>query len=779
MEKSIWPCFVLLLVGCGPPAMTRGIDGVQIPEDFLVEIVAQAEPEEGSWVSMAFAPDGSLFVSPQSGRILHFPAGEDVGSLGKPSPIPFPVGQAQGLCWAYDSLYANVVGPADGDGGLHRLFDHDADGQLDEHRHLKSYGPASEHGVHAIVPGPSGGLFMVWGNHVQVPEGFASEGSPVADSWEDTLLPSIPDPRGHAHGIGMPAGTLWRTDEDGEEWELLAGGMRNVYDIAFTSDGSLFGYDSDMEWDIGTPWYRPPRLLHLVAGGDYGWRTGSGKLDPGCPDTLPAVVDTDLSSPTAVLATRELASSKSFDCDLLLGDWAYGRILAVTLVPDGSSFRGSVRVFAEGRPWNITDLVSGPAGNLWVLTGGRGTPSTIYRITHQSRAAAFKPLAPEERSPPEYWKDEVREPSLASGEMLTPSASIWADLGSADRFVRWAARMELKQAPVSEWGAIFTGEWAYQGAKRALLDPLGDAGFLAEAEAKLAIAQSEPEWSLKVWSKLLWGDQWPFQNDISLLELRTAQVIFSRHGDQIPERAIKDFLKRLEFYFGNLEGLAERLALELMVALEAPNLPEMLLDRMASPVPRNSQMHAALLLRLVSKGWDRDTQRRALNWTRDVSNQPGGASLEGFLNAIAADLRRVSGPVEWDKVAAALPPLEPPDWEVGLVERSFVREWTTDAALEESNKFEHLASADRGFRTLSSAGCLACHRFNANGHGLGPDLTGVGRRFDRRTVLEAIIEPGKVVSDQYRDVPMPPGLLNTFGASEIADLLLFLELGAR
>jgi putative heme-binding domain-containing protein len=33
---------------------------------------------------------------------------------------------------------------------------------------------------------------------------------------------------------------------------------------------------------------------------------------------------------------------------------------------------------------------------------------------------------------------------------------------------------------------------------------------------------------------------------------------------------------------------------------------------------------------------------------------------------------------------------------------------------------------------------------------VGPDLTGAARRFNRRDLLEAIVEPNRVVSDQYR-----------------------------
>ena len=42
---------------------------------------------------------------------------------------------------------------------------------------------------------------------------------------------------------------------------MVSIGYRNAYDIAFNADGELFTYDSDMEWDMGTPWYRPDARL--------------------------------------------------------------------------------------------------------------------------------------------------------------------------------------------------------------------------------------------------------------------------------------------------------------------------------------------------------------------------------------------------------------------------------------------------------------------------------------------------------------------------------------
>ncbi len=42
-----------------------------------------------------------------------------------------------------------------------------------------------------------------------------------------------------------------------------------------------------------------------------------------------------------------------------------------------------------------------------------------------------------------------------------------------------------------------------------------------------------------------------------------------------------------------------------------------------------------------------------------------------------------------------------------------------------------------------------CHRFNGDGGGIGPDLTGAGSRYTVRDLMENIIEPSKVISDQY------------------------------
>jgi putative heme-binding domain-containing protein len=130
----------------------------------------------------------------------------------------------------------------------------------------------------------------------------------------------------------------------------------------------------------------------------------------------------------------------------------------------------------------------------------------------------------------------------------------------------------------------------------------------------------------------------------------------------------------------------------------------------------------------------------------------------------------------------------------------------------------------RGRAVAEKAQCLKCHRIGKEGEGVGPDLTDVAKKFDRAYILESILSPSKVISDQYRSttiattrgqvlnglvVPqgdrvvlilsdgtkatlekseiasqsaslvsvMPEGLLDSLSRREIADLFRYLEFG--
>src|SRR3954454_9856367 len=66
----------------------------------------------------------------------------------------------------------------------------------------------------------------------------------------------------------------------------------------------------------------------------------------------------------------------------LIEDWAYGKIYAVHLTPQGAGYTGTFETFVSGKGFPVTDMVVHPDGNLYVTIGGRGTQSGLYRISY-------------------------------------------------------------------------------------------------------------------------------------------------------------------------------------------------------------------------------------------------------------------------------------------------------------------------------------------------------------------------------------------------------------
>src|SRR6185295_882886 len=121
-------------------------------------------------------------------------------------------------------------------------------------------GGSGEHGAHGILLAPDKQhLYIVTGNAVAQPTD-ASPDSPMRNFADDRAIPRREG--GFMAGEKPPGGTIFRTDLDGQNVERFAAGQRNTYDIAINADGEIFGFDSDMEWDWGLPWYRPTRVFH-------------------------------------------------------------------------------------------------------------------------------------------------------------------------------------------------------------------------------------------------------------------------------------------------------------------------------------------------------------------------------------------------------------------------------------------------------------------------------------------------------------------------------------
>jgi putative heme-binding domain-containing protein len=78
-----------------------------------------------------------------------------------------------------------------------------------------------------------------------------------------------------------------------------------------------------------------------------------------------------------------------------------------------------------------------------------------------------------------------------------------------------------------------------------------------------------------------------------------------------------------------------------------------------------------------------------------------------------------------------------------------------------------------GKRSFAAALCASCHRFDGQGGSTGPDLTSVSSRFSNRDLLDSILHPNKVVSDQYES-----SLISRKNGEVVNGRVLFEEDGA-
>ena len=122
----------------------------------------------------------------------------------------------------------------------------------------------------------------------------------------------------------------------------------------------------------------------------------------------------------------------------------------------------------------------------------------------------------------------------------------------------------------------------------------------------------------------------------------------------------------------------------------------------------------------------------------------------------------------WQKWYAKTFPNELP---AELPKESQPNKWSYEELLSYLESPEGKAgSPSRGAQVFHNAQCINCHRFNGKGERIGPDLTTVAQRFTQKEILESIIYPNQVVSDQYASqIVMAGGKTYTGIAARNAD----------
>jgi putative heme-binding domain-containing protein len=732
-----------------PPATP--VAQLKVAKDFQVELLYSVpKSEEGSWVNLCFDPKGRLIASDQNGGLYRVTVPE-IGTKDeiKIEKIPVDIGEAQGLLWAFDSLYVVVNTAGKYPSGLYRVTDTNNDDMLDKVEQLRALEGRGEHGPHAVLLTPDKkGLYIVCGNGTKLTQFNTSR---VPQVWgEDHLLPRMPDGRGFMRDVLGPGGSIYKIDPNGQEWELVSTGYRNEFDAALNREGELFTYDADMEWDFNTPWYRPTRVCHATSGSEWGWRNGAGKWPVYYADTLPPVVDVGPGSPTGITFGYGAKFPAKYQEALYICDWSYGKLYAVHFEPQGSSYTAKLEEFVTGTPLPLTDVVVRPQdGAMYFAIGGRKTKSGLYRVTYKGSEST----APSEPDLSAGKKErELRRELESLHTVRDPNVieKAWPHLSSNDRFLRFAARVALEQQDVKLWQDKALAESNPQASITALLalvrasasDPFHRKPDAPQPDAallgKIVAALEKIDWAH------LDAQQ---RNEL----LRVYAVAFNRLGppsDEIKQRTIARFDP--VFPAATREQNIE--LANLLVYLQAPSAAAKTIQLLSTAPTQEEQIDFARALRMLRTGWTPELREAYFKWFHKAAGYKGGMSFVLFVENIKKDAMTTLSDAEKE---ALKPLLEAQPIQVAgpiAPARPFVKEWKLDELTELAETKLKNRNFDNGRKMFAAANCFGCHRFGNEGGAVGPDLSGAAGRFSKRDLLENIVDPSKVISDQYAAV---------------------------
>jgi putative heme-binding domain-containing protein len=730
------------------------IESISVKDGFEVELLFTVPKEKlGSWVNLCLDGKNRIIASDQFGGLYRFkapPKGETLKES-EIEKIPANIRAANGLLWAFDSLYVAVNDyEKKMESGVYRLTDSNGDDQLDKVEKLRGMQARGDHGVHALILSPDKkSIYLITGNNTTPVEANRSR---VPMDWgEDHLLPRMPDGRGHNRDRLAPAGIIYKMSPDGKDWEIVSSGYRNIFDGGFNADGELFTYDADMEYDFNTPWYRPTRICHVTSGSMYGWRNGTGKRPEFYPDTLPPVVNIGPGSPTGVTFGYGAQFPPKYQKAMFILDWSWGKIYAIHMSPDGSTYTGQKETFITGSPLPVTDaIIHQGDGAMYFAIGGRKVQSGLYRVSYTG----------EGKTDPISTKPRLNElaglrhelENLHVGENPNALELAWPHTDHQDRFVRWAALMAIQRLPVEQWASKALQEKDPGKRVNALLaltkaagiDPFHRQHTDSPINQKMGKRILQSLLQIK-WSKLSFNER--------LTLVRTYQVAMVRFGKP-SEQVAKKIVAQLDSQFPAESFEMNWLLCETLAFLEAPTAAPKGIALLMEAATQEEQMEYARSLRNLKSGWTHELRSQYFNWFLKAANYRGGASFSKFIEFIRKDaVASLSAKEQKElaellkKKAVAKTPAEV--MAEAMAGRTFVKNWE----MEELSKSASSGLKGRNFQVgrkmFAAGGCYACHRFGNQGGMNGPDLTGSGGRYSPHDLLEQIMYPSKEINEQF------------------------------
>ena len=605
---------------------------------------------------------------------------------------------------------------------------------------------------------------------------------------------------------GGEGGNVYSCTADGSKLWQVATGFWNPFHLGFDRFGRLFAVDND-------PDSRPPcRLLHIVPGGDYGFKFRNGRKgvhpftswNGELPGTLPMVAGTG-EAPCAVLAYESDQLPEEYRGELLVTSWGDHRLERYRLRPRGVSFQAEVKPLIVGdENFRPVGLALAPDGSLYMSDW----VDKSYQLHGKGRVWKLSAKNPPKLSRPEDPKDAIASPhgplrEAAARKMLPDELkkAAHADEPVVRSLARRAIARTVVEAPGEELSRLLLNANEDKLAPKPPTD-LNDPFFLTQAADGITNqlrgvafanirAQRLQEWKASRAER-------PEAALILLLAYRAhneVQAIIPaalESGDPrliaaailwIGERRLTGHRPQLEAILQNTKS---RQSFELALAAldlldlkpgdkvnetagsdyvlkllnEGKSSPEILRLCLRMISAQHAKLNDDLLAKLVAHE-DPGVRSEAIRTWRERGGDAANAALSAIAkDAAKTDAERAEAMIGLNAethrdllTSLAKSASGAAQAEAARALRTEVEPAppATDAAawLRRLEGPGDAAAGERLFFHPKFATCFRCHEHEGRGAAIGPDLTAIGGTFTREKLLQSLLEPSREIGPRY------------------------------